>query len=106
MYHSNAWGYVCDQHWDKKDADVFCRMLGYTGSSSDSKSTADYGRGNNVYWLKNVQCVGNEQSIFSCAHDGLKKQDCANGKEAKAACVGLEGQKVTLFIIYYVSFSF
>ena len=91
VYYSNTWRYVCDHNWDKKDADVFCRMLGYTGSSTDSKSGTDYGSGNGVYWLNNVQCAGNEKSIFSCAHDGLKKQACANGKEAKAVCVGQEG---------------
>lgn len=69
-------------------------MLGYTGSSTDSKSGTDYGSGNGVYWLNNVQCAGNEKSIFSCAHDGLKKQACANGKEAKVVCVGHEGQKL------------
>lgn len=91
VYYSNTWGYVCDQNWDKEDKDVFCRMLGYTGSSSASKGSANYGSGNGFYWLNNVQCVGNEDSILSCAHDGLKKQGCANGDEAKVVCVGPEG---------------
>lgn len=91
VYYDNTWGHICDENWDKQDADVFCRALGYMGST-DSKSNAFYGSGNGVYWLNNVQCAGNEESIFSCAHDGLKKQGCANGKEAKAVCVGAEGK--------------
>ncbi|XP_078379154.1 scavenger receptor cysteine-rich domain-containing protein DMBT1-like isoform X1 [Oculina patagonica] len=89
VYYDNTWGHICDENWDKKDADVFCRALGYTGSA-DSKSNAFYGSGNGVFWLNNVQCAGDEDSIFSCAHDGLKKQGCPNGEVAKAVCVGSE----------------
>ncbi len=91
VYYNNTWGHICDENWDKKDADVFCRALGYTGSA-DSKSNAFYGNGNGVFWLNNVQCAGDEDSIFSCAHDGLKKQGCPNGKVTKAVCVGSEGK--------------
>ena len=91
VYYDSTWGHICDENWDKQGADVVCRALGYT-SSSDSNSGANYGSGNGVYWLNNVQCVGNEESILSCAHDGLKKQGCPNGKEARVVCAGPEGK--------------
>ena len=91
VYYDNTWGHICDENWDKLDADVFCRALGYTGST-DTKRGSSYGSGNGVYWLNNVQCFGNEDSLFSCANDGLKKQGCPNGQEAKVVCVGPEGK--------------
>lgn len=90
VYYNNTWGSVCDQMWDKQDADVFCRMMGYTGST-EPKSSAGYGKGSDTVWLNNVQCTGNENSLFSCAHDGLRNHTCSSGNEATATCTGPYG---------------
>ena len=90
VYYNNTWGSVCDQLWDKKDADVVCRMMGYIGST-DPKSGADYGKGNGTIWLNNVQCTGSESSLFSCVHDGLRNHTCTNGNEANVSCFGPDG---------------
>ena len=90
VYFNDTWGSVCDQMWDKKDADVACRMLGYTGSS-EGKNGAVYGKGSDTLWLSNLQCAGNENSLFSCVHDGLRNHTCAGGKEATASCLGPDG---------------
>ena len=76
--------------WDAKDADIVCRMLGYT-ASTQPKNNADYGQGNGTIWLNNVQCAGNENSIFSCKHDGSKMHSCANGNKANVSCDGTHG---------------
>lgn len=98
VYLNDTWGSVCDQMWDKKDADVACRMLGYTESSED-KNGAFYGKGSDTLWLSNLQCAGNEDSLFSCVHDGLKNHTCAGGKEATVFCLGPDGN-VELWILY------
>ena len=90
VYYNNTWGSVCDQMWDAKDADVVCRMIGYTGAA-EPKKDVDYGRGNGTTWLNNVQCSGNESSLFSCAHDGLRNHTCERGNEVNVSCLGTHG---------------
>lgn len=101
VYYNNIWGSVCDQMWDAKDADVVCRTLGYTGSTQPNND-AHYGQGSATIWLNNVQCAGNESSILSCAHDGLKMHTCANGNKANVSCVGTHGNNAFWLPIYVV----
>ena len=90
--------------WDANDADVVCRTLGYTGSTQPNNK-ADYGQGNGTVWLNNVQCAGNESSIFSCNHDGLKMHSCANGNKANVSCDGTHGNIAFLLLIYVTGFN-
>ena len=62
----NGWGTICSANFDRNDADVACRQLGYEGSLY----IQSYGPGSGpVYWT-NLQCVGNEPTLFDCYNDG------------------------------------
>ncbi|KAL9965302.1 hypothetical protein ACROYT_G029080 [Oculina patagonica] len=87
VYYNNTWGSICGQTWDKKNADVVCRMLGYL-RSSEPRNGADYGKGNGTVWLNSVQCTGTENSLFSCVNDGWRNHTCTSGKEANVSCIG------------------
>jgi len=83
VYYNNTWGWVCDQHWDKLDADVVCRELGFTkatlvysGSSKEDGTT----------WMNNLQCNGNEKSLVMCFHEGWKSHSCKIGQLAGVVC--------------------
>ena len=62
----NGWGTICSENFDRVDADLVCRELGYNGSLFSQS----YGPGSGpVYWA-NVQCTGNEPTVFDCMNDG------------------------------------
>ena len=62
----NGWGTICSQNWDRSDADVACRQLGYNGALS----IQSYGAGSGPVYLTNLQCTGNESTLFDCSSDG------------------------------------
>ena len=96
VYHNKTWGWICDQQWDKQDADVVCRELGYTDALSIYSRSAKEG---GMVWMNNVHCVGNERSLFSCIHDVWKNHNCINDKLAGVVCSTPEGnQRETLHL--------
>ena len=92
VFYNNTWGWVCDEQWDKQNADVVCRELSLTDSSAAqivAASNQDHG----AIWTNNVQCVGNESSLFSCPHDRWKLNGCyGNNQRAGLACSGCDGE--------------
>ncbi|XP_062606666.1 uncharacterized protein LOC134268423 [Saccostrea cucullata] len=85
VYHSNAWGTICDDNWSSSDARVVCRMLGYSGSYT-AYSSAHFGQGVGQIWLDEVGCSGSESTIFSCRSSGWGVHDCSHGEDASVKC--------------------
>ena len=88
---------MCDEKWDIQDASVVCREIGYTENDHAyvMQSGAVNEQGNETIWMNNVQCFGNETSLFSCRHDGWKNHICTNRIRAGMKCIGLEGKTNT-----------
>ena len=84
--YNNNWGWVCADQWDKQDADVACRMMGFDGSLSSFKENQEGQETKYRLWFNNKKCTGNERSLFSCAQDGLKPHDCEEGQRAGVTC--------------------
>lgn len=56
--------FLCDTEWDKKDADVICRMKGFKEALAAIKR---YKNGNSVKnWFAGLECHGKERSIAEC----------------------------------------
>ncbi|POI35528.1 hypothetical protein CIB84_000720 [Bambusicola thoracicus] len=83
ILHKGSWGTICDDGWDTQDASVVCRMMGY--SRAISAYTASGGTGQ--IWLDNVECRGNEHSIYECNKSDWGIHNCSHNEDAGVECV-------------------
>ena len=88
---NNQWGAVCDDNFDIQDAHVVCRMLGYAfarealifSTADDLFGTAPSG---DTFVLDELNCHGNEDSVFDCPHNGEWEEDCERDEIAGVRC--------------------
>ncbi|KAI8517814.1 scavenger receptor [Branchiostoma belcheri] len=80
-----TWGGVCGKHFDLRDADVVCRMLGYIWAN-DSFYTGRVLHG----YMAALRCDGNESSLFDCSYAGWESHVCANRLYAGVVCGRVE----------------
>ena len=92
IYYNDTWGTVCDDNWDKNDARVVCRQLGYSSVVSAPHS-ARFGQGSGKIWLDDVQCQGNESSIVSCRHRPWGEHNCGHNEDASVICSSKRNNK-------------
>ena len=59
----------------------------YSASGSVAFSFAAFGPGTGPIWLDDVQCVGDEDSIFECRHvDPPGEHNCGHSEDASVGC--------------------
>ncbi|XP_072174259.1 scavenger receptor cysteine-rich domain-containing protein DMBT1-like [Diadema setosum] len=88
ILYDGAWGTVCDDFWGLGDAKVVCRMLGYP-SAERAVSRAYFGEGQGPIVLDDVQCLGNEQNLTECRHNGYGVHNCRHSEDAGVVCSNL-----------------
>ena len=86
IYWQNQWSTVCDDLWDDNDASVVCKQLGYSGGSA--RSNAFYGEGIGIILVDDVECYGNESTLFDCKHRYFELNDCGHEEDAGVTCDG------------------
>ncbi|VDI37011.1 Hypothetical predicted protein [Mytilus galloprovincialis] len=84
---NGEWGTICGSYFDMNDAEVICRMAGYS-RALQAYSNAHFGPGNGSVILSTLKCSGNENIIDSCGSDGwYKTGTCAHSTDAGVVCL-------------------
>ncbi|XP_066577153.1 deleted in malignant brain tumors 1 protein [Amia ocellicauda] len=90
-----AWGSVCDDSWDLRDAQVVCRQLG-CGEAESTVGGAAWGEGNGTVWLDEVNCRGSELHLWDCEHPALGQSDCQHKEDAGVNCASESDTSIRL----------
>ncbi|XP_026754306.2 lysyl oxidase homolog 2B [Galleria mellonella] len=88
IYHAGRWGAVCDDSWDNAAAQVVCRNFNKTGIATHG---GQYGEAKRKYWMDDVVCEGDEQSLSHCIFSGWGSSDCEASEVAGVIC-GIENE--------------
>ncbi|ESO89532.1 hypothetical protein LOTGIDRAFT_125167, partial [Lottia gigantea] len=97
--YNGVWGTVCDDYWDRSDAAVVCRQLGFNPNGAEVRDYSHYGEGTGPVWLNRVECTGREDRIEDCQLGGWGSSQfsCEHVEDAAVIChplIQLVGSKV------------
>ena len=85
IFYQGIWGTICNDGWDDADATVVCRDLGLLGGTAIRQ--AQYGLSTGPIWLSQVGCLGNENKLSYCNHNGAGIiGNCSNAQDAGVKC--------------------
>lgn len=76
---------VCDDAWSMNSAKVVCTSLGFS-RALQSHTNSFFGTSQHDIGLDNVQCYGDETSIWQCRHDDLGRHNCNVNELAGVTC--------------------
>ena len=80
------WGIVCHDYFDINDANVFCKILGYTNGAETVYKSSHFGHGNLDFHLDNLECTGEEKSFLDCLANDWGSHNCGLYKAAGVRC--------------------
>uniref|UniRef100_A0A673KN97 Lysyl oxidase homolog n=1 Tax=Sinocyclocheilus rhinocerous TaxID=307959 RepID=A0A673KN97_9TELE len=81
----SEWGTVCDDHWNLQSSSVVCRELGF-GTAKEALTGARMGQGMGPIYMNEVQCRGDEKSLWDCPHKSITAEDCKHMEDASVIC--------------------
>ena len=88
IYHNSQWKGVCDHGFDKADADVICKMVGYPRGAEEHYYNSHFGHpsNHNSFWVSNLRCNGSEEDIIECGFQEWGHNNCYYNNWAGVKC--------------------
>ena len=80
------WGTVCDDFWNRDNAVVVCRHLGFADPVGNDFSTRRFGPGSGDVGLSNVACAGVENSLLDCYAQRWNNSGCTHAEDVGVVC--------------------
>ncbi|KAF5893069.1 scavenger receptor cysteine-rich type 7, partial [Clarias magur] len=94
VFHSGSWGTVCNELWDIEDAQVVCRQL-QCGVALSTHIPAWFGPGTGSIWLNEVECEGNEASLWNCRSQLCEEGECGHQEDVGVVCSEFKELRLT-----------
>ncbi len=85
VQYNGEWGTVCEIDWDKRDAEVACRQLGFQYAAR-STSSVEFGEGSGRIMISSLGCIGSESNLLECEHGGLGFTPCSHRNDVGLVC--------------------
>ena len=81
VFLGGQWGTVCNDHFDRRDANVACRQLGFARGEFDN--TRRKGEGFPIL-LDDLHCTGTESRLVDCGH--TSEHNCVHYEDVSVQC--------------------
>eukprot|EP00057_Strongylocentrotus_purpuratus_P019283 XP_011673757.1 PREDICTED: deleted in malignant brain tumors 1 protein-like [Strongylocentrotus purpuratus] len=88
MFYNLFWVTICDVGWGLREADVVCRMLGFTGALEVLNNVA-FGEGIGISVLvRSISCLGSENSLLACSFTvaSFELNSCPHSQDLSVKC--------------------
>jgi deleted-in-malignant-brain-tumors protein 1 len=82
---NGVWGSICDNGWDKTDAYVVCKQLGFSELEPVVYNGAAFGISTGPVVYSNVNCGGWENSLDECIKTSYVHLSCPGEEIAGAS---------------------
>ncbi|XP_027031617.1 antigen WC1.1-like isoform X1 [Tachysurus fulvidraco] len=94
VWNAGQWGTVCDDEWDKQDADVVCAQLNCGYALTINGQDGPYTNGKGPILMDELNCTGKERSLWECP-SVREGHDCGHKEDAGVVCSEYKALRLT-----------
>ncbi|XP_071819270.1 scavenger receptor cysteine-rich domain-containing group B protein-like isoform X2 [Apostichopus japonicus] len=90
IFYNNEWGTICDDYWQREEAEVICRQLGYI-DVDEFYDQAYFGEGYGPI-MRQMSCDGDEAYWQQCSYSGWGEPGCTHSEDVGVRCLSDYGR--------------